>query len=302
MFGKYWEREFTLIGGGFYQLRLEQFYYGDGFIMDKVNTFLKKNLTEYAIIDLLLRVAPWLATLIPASFAYHNALVVIGMGEAMSLIVAAAVEVLGIGAVHTTFQLHEYNKTKRESDPAGPVWVAAAMGVVYLVVVILVNILLDIWPNLVPVAKAVLSLISVPAIFILSIRAQHKRRLFVINEDKVKRHEANELGKLRKRFTSLQARLAKQDELKQSIKELQQERDELKRTVSVLQQERNELKQAETLGFKSSPFWNKLNDKSKRALQYLNDEFQNMDEAAAGVTSKATVSRLVKQLNGASKT
>lgn len=138
---------------------------------------IKQYLSEEKLIDNVARIVPWFAPLIPASFAYHNSVKVLQLAKIEAFLVAFVVELLGLATVHTFFSLAESMKTAKENKPKHETVIMGFMAVFYLAIVVTVNILLDlehIWQII--AARALLSLISIPAAVTLSIRNLHKLR------------------------------------------------------------------------------------------------------------------------------
>lgn len=146
--------------------------------------------TEATVIDLVTATIPWLAPLIPAYIAYWNMRDVLLFSGWLSGLGATVIEFLGLAAVHTAIQFWDYNRTRRKVDEAAPVYIAGAVGIFYLAVVLTVNVILDNAPIEQLVAKALLSLISVPAGITLAIRAQHSRQLLQVAAEKQERRDA----------------------------------------------------------------------------------------------------------------
>lgn len=144
---------------------------------------------EATVIDVVSAVIPWLAPLIPAYIAYQNMSSVLGFAPWLARIGALVVEALGLAAVHTAIQFWDFNRTRRQKDAAAPVKIAAAVGLFYLVLVLMVNIILDSAPVAEKVAKALLSLISVPAGVTLAIRAQHSNQILEIKIERERLRE-----------------------------------------------------------------------------------------------------------------
>jgi hypothetical protein len=142
------------------------------------------NETEATVIGAVAATIPWLAPIIPAYVAYENMLHVLAFPSRLAIIGAAVVEFLGLSAIHTAVQFWDYNRTRRKVDEAAPVYIAAAVGAFYLAVVLTVNVILDSAPAEQLIAKALLSLISIPAGVTLAIRAQHSRQLLQVDADK----------------------------------------------------------------------------------------------------------------------
>ncbi|MBE2197114.1 MAG: hypothetical protein IAE79_00795, partial [Anaerolinea sp.] len=191
---------------------------------------------ETAVLDNVAATTPWLAPLLPASIAYHHLKDYLQFSTPMALVGAGVVELLGLSAVHTAFQLWQYNDEKRESESAAPFVPAALAGGVYLLVVITVNVILEA-ANTSPstaaiasiVAKALLSTLSIVAAFVLALRAQHARRIEKQRRDSTIRSQAAELGRLR-----------------QAVERMKQEREELKQATQRVKQLETAAKQAET--------------------------------------------------------
>ena len=121
---------------------------------------------------------PWLAPLIPAYLVYSNMTQRLGYPWLFGLVGAAAVEFLGLSAVHTAVTFWQWNDTHKLER--APFCFAFGAGAFYVVIVLTVNAALDIWRDVDGVkilAHALLSLLSVDAAVIIAIRAQHARRL-----------------------------------------------------------------------------------------------------------------------------
>lgn len=144
---------------------------------------------EATVIGIVAAIIPWLAPLIPASIAYHNMREVLLFSPRLSAIGALVVEFLGLSAVDTAVKFWNYNQTKRKTDEAAPFYVAAGVGAFYLVIVLAVNVILDQTSIEQLVAKALLSLVSVPAGITMAIRAQHSRQLLELRAEKQERRE-----------------------------------------------------------------------------------------------------------------
>lgn len=147
-------------------------------------------------LDLLAATVTWLPPLIPAFLAAHNMIAVLQFPTWLALVGGVVVESLGLVSIHTTFQFWNWNENRREGGPA-PTLLAASTGAFYLSVVLTVNVILDIGisPAVQIVAKALLSLISVPAGVVLALRAQHSRRTHDQQQKEIERREARRLAR-----------------------------------------------------------------------------------------------------------
>ncbi len=152
---------------------------------------------ESMFIDAIAAVTPWLAPLIPAYLVYSNMTEQLGYPPIFGLVGAAAVEFLGLSAVHTATTFHQWNDAHQRER--APFWFAFGAGLFYVIIVLTVNAALDIWrgnEGVKILAHALLSLLSVDAAVIIAIRAQHARRLNerdeARQERKAARRDANE--------------------------------------------------------------------------------------------------------------
>lgn len=148
---------------------------------------------EAMFIDTVAAVTPWLAPLIPAYLVYHNMTERLGYPPIFGLVGAAAVEFLGLSAVHTAVTFWQWNDSHKAER--APFWFAFSAGLFYVVIVLTVNAALDIWRDSDGVkilAHGLLSLLSVDAAVIIAIRAQHARRLNERDEAKKERREARQ--------------------------------------------------------------------------------------------------------------
>lgn len=197
---------------------------------------------EGTLLDNVAATTPWLAPLLPASIAYANMREWLGFDVWLAFVGALVIEFLGLAAVHTSFQLWQYNETKNQSEEAAPFYWAVGAVVVYLGIVILVNVILEAanvtaWTSAAVAsiaAKALLSLLSIVAAFVLALRSQHARRLAVKQEAHEDRQRAVELGRLRKEAGQLRQ---VEIELKNEVETLRQQIAEMqtqaKRQVAI---------------------------------------------------------------------
>lgn len=177
--------------------------------------------SEQNLIDNVARFVPWLAPGIPAVFAYMNSRTQLDMEWPIALLIALTVEGLGLASVHTALSLVEHIKTHKQNQPKTEAWIMFGMTLFYLAIVVTVNIILDLQhPVQIIIAKALLSLVSIPAAVTLSIRQLHKTRLTNESEQKAEKTAQGKLGVLTKKYNQLEQT---NKELKQTIQGLQQQ-------------------------------------------------------------------------------
>lgn len=158
--------------------------------------------TESSIVELLVTIGPWLAPLTPASMTYAHVVGTLGFAQVWGWTTAISVEILGLASGHTWAKFHIHNKRYRAKADKLPVWPIVFTFGFYLAVVITINMAMD-WASTTwatRIAKLGLIMLSVPAIVIVSIRAQHakvlmeKEPLFVSeNEPEVRQLELVQL-------------------------------------------------------------------------------------------------------------
>jgi hypothetical protein len=136
--------------------------------------------SERTLVDNVAATVPWLAPIAPAYMAWHNAVTLLGWPEWVAWMVAGAVEGLGISVISTAFTLW---KEKRNTFG-----VAVITTIFYLATVISVNVLLDLgfpaW-----IARALLSLLSVPAAVTIALRTQNAQLVEEAAQVKAERRE-----------------------------------------------------------------------------------------------------------------
>ena len=182
--------------------------------------------SEQNLIDRVARFTPFFVLAIPATFAYQNVTNpnLLAMPWWVGLLIAVSIEGLGLASVHTSLSLFEYIKQHKQKI-SGEAITMLLMTLFYLAVVVMVNIVLDLhhsWEII--AAKALLSLVSIPAAVTLSIRQIHKSRLQVEAENKAELTARGKLGALTKKYNEL---LLEAKELKQANVELKQANAEL---------------------------------------------------------------------------
>jgi hypothetical protein len=157
---------------------------------------------ENRLLDLVAGISPWLAPLIPTYFAAYNAYLYLAKGKnwwdvGAVVIVALVVELIGLAGVHTAIQFWNWNRIRKKSEDAAPLGMAVIAVVVYVVIIISVNALLDFFavadPERLPyvkiVAVALLSLLALNSALIVALRAGQIERESKADEAKQERKQ-----------------------------------------------------------------------------------------------------------------
>lgn len=169
---------------------------------------------------------PWIAPLIPASFALKNAAEKLQVQNGVEYIIAASIEGLGMSVTSTAFELWDWSDKNKETKLSAPILISIGTIVFYVVIVISVNVGLDLgWAEW--LIKAMLSLLSIPAVVTLALRSQHSRRIAEkesakIETDKKQAEEKSETLRLAEITLEAQRR---EDEIAQEAQRKQMEFD-----------------------------------------------------------------------------
>lgn len=150
---------------------------------------------ETQAVDFVARFSPWLAPL-PTAYLTATATVEhLTWPLAVGIIAGAIVEALGLASVATALTLREYNQDKRKSDPIAPYALAISLAAVYFVSVTFLTVALDTAPRLATFAPLVFPVMSLAGATVLAIRADHRRRLVAIANEKAERKAKRQASK-----------------------------------------------------------------------------------------------------------
>jgi cobalamin biosynthesis protein CobD/CbiB len=157
---------------------------------------------EINLTDIIAGLAPWLAP-IPTAWLVGAATVKhLAWPVPVAIVAAAIVESLGLAATNTALELREYNQSKRKIDPPAPAWLAAGLVGGYIAIAILLTVALDVVPSQARYAPAIWPALSLTGAVILALRADHRRRLAAIAQDKAERKAARQVVSTVKRKVS----------------------------------------------------------------------------------------------------
>lgn len=149
-------------------------------VFDRINATIRS--TEGSLVNLLSAIAPWLAPLAPAAMSWRHMIDSLAFDQFIAGAIAVVVEVMGLASVSTIIAFWSHNRNYKDDRLKAPVWIAVFTFVFYLGVILIMNVALDAanLAALVPYregvvifAKALLTLLSIPAAVLLAIRSQH---------------------------------------------------------------------------------------------------------------------------------
>jgi len=128
-------------------------------------------MNEKRIVNIIVAVSPWLAPVIPASMAYTNMVSKLGFPAWVALVGAAVIECLGISTISTALDIWTHNKRYKDAVKKAPILIPVFAFVFYSVLVLTVNVIMEIeQAGSQIIARALLSLMTVPAAMILAAR------------------------------------------------------------------------------------------------------------------------------------
>lgn len=150
-------------------------------VFDRIVQFLDR--TEVSIVTLIAKVVPLVVPLIPAYVGYRHVtdkITGLGFDPWAGWSYAAVIEGLGYAAIYKAVQFWEHNRRYTADKNQAPLQAAVVIYVVYLLVTLTVNVVLDwqagvVWYKV--VALGLISLLSVPAGLLMSISAIHTERV-----------------------------------------------------------------------------------------------------------------------------
>ncbi len=131
---------------------------------------------ERAILDALSAIVPYTTASIPAYLTYTHTLTQMDFPANIAALAAFTVEVLGVTAVSTAIRFWQWNKAHVKEQDRAPFWLAIATYVFYVVTVLSVNVILEVYAAqrapAVIWAIGLFSLLSIPSGVLISVRAQ----------------------------------------------------------------------------------------------------------------------------------
>lgn len=137
--------------------------------------------------DAVAKIAPWAAP-VPTAYLVGRATVQhLHWPVWVGFVAACIVESLGLATTATALTLREYNLDKRKSDPGAPFTLAAVLVGVYLLTAVGLTVALDTFPVLAVYSPAVFPLLSLCGMTVLALRADHKRRVQAVADDRCER-------------------------------------------------------------------------------------------------------------------
>jgi hypothetical protein len=147
------------------------------------------NALESAALSFVVRAGPWLGPIPTAYLVYERTQRHLGWPREIAIAAGLTLECLGLATIYTALQLRNYNRSRpRKTDPPAPMALPLILSGVYFVAAESLTVVLDVAAlpasqigaaNLAPALFPVLSLV---AVIVLALRADHEYRLDEIAE------------------------------------------------------------------------------------------------------------------------
>lgn len=142
------------------------------------------------ITDLIANIAPWIAPVPTAFLIYRSSIKYLEWPWYIALVAALVIEFVGLSVTNQALILYDYNRGKRKTDPAAPLWLAVILVILYVGVALVLTVLLDTIPGLSRYAPAIFPLLSLVGITVLALRSDHVHRLFTVEQMRQERKQA----------------------------------------------------------------------------------------------------------------
>ena len=150
---------------------------------------------EHSFVTLLSKIIPLLVPLIPAYVGYAHVTRELGFSQFFGFTYGMVIEGLGYASIFKAVQFWENNRHYSKKENQAPLLLAVVIYLVYIIVTLSVNVLLD-WASGVlwwkVFATGAISLLSIPAGLLMSISAVHTERVNMREQAKNERKENKE--------------------------------------------------------------------------------------------------------------
>jgi hypothetical protein len=154
---------------------------------------------ENNVIDLVAKIAPWLAP-IPTAYLVGKATVVhLEWPPAIGFLAGVVIESLGLVSCATALDLYQFNQNRRKNDPPAPFGLAVIMILIYFLVAVFLTIVLDIQPDWSLVAPAIFPLLSLVGVTEIALRKNYQDRIQKIANEKADRKAERQMSSSNRR-------------------------------------------------------------------------------------------------------
>lgn len=153
------------------------------------------NQGEETAITFVSTIVPWIVPAVPAWLTFSHSINPLDLNFPwpIGLCVALSVEFLGLTSMYRSFQFFEHNRKYKDATKKSPTWIPVCAYVLYLVIVLSVNVVLDASRPPVNIAHIVavglLSVLSVPAGVLIAVMAVHEERKALAEQERERARE-----------------------------------------------------------------------------------------------------------------
>lgn len=130
---------------------------------------------------------PWLTPLVPAYFVAVSIQNYLSAPPWLAWVSGAVLEVVGIAGIANATRAYMWNRTKRKSDEAAPLWLSVAAVSIYFVTALLLTVVLEFRADLVAIAPGMFIVLSVSSGLILVLSSMQRFRESAVKAEKRKR-------------------------------------------------------------------------------------------------------------------
>lgn len=130
---------------------------------------------------------PWLTPLVPAYFVAVSIQRYLNAPGIVAVISGLVLEVVGIAGIANATRAYLWNRNKRKSDEAAPLWLSIAAVGVYFLTALLLTVVLEVWGELAPIAPGMFIVLSVSSGLILVLSSMQRRREQMVRQEKLER-------------------------------------------------------------------------------------------------------------------
>lgn len=225
---------------------------------------------EKTLVNNVAATVPWAAPVPSAYMIWDHAVKILGWDVWVAWVLAVAVEGLGVSVASTAFDLWNWNDQNKDQEQKSSLRIAIGTVIFYLFIVIVVNVLLELkFPSW--IAKAGISMLSIPAVVTLALRSQHTRRVeqAVKNEEQKRVDDLNAL-KLQEKEKDAEFRRREREKDNEIKRALKLREAEEKQTPKVLLKVSETLETSETYG-KFRDWRHVPEDERLKIFQHRND-------------------------------
>jgi putative Mn2+ efflux pump MntP len=253
-------------------------------VFDRVVRFMDH--TEVSFVTLLAKIIPLLVPIIPAYVGYSHVTdqsTGLGFESWAGWVYGGVIEGLGYAAIYKAVQFWEHNRKYTAEKNQAPLFAAVAIYLVYLVVTLTVNVVLDYKAGLEfykVIALGLISLLSVPAGLLMSISAVHTERT-------TERERTNERARVERNQRRNEQANEQRTDLRANEQRTNERPRKVRRTNEQVLQPTNEQRTNRSFGF--SPNEQRTNDDSKQARLF--DHIQQLQLNGMPVPGPSQLSR-----------